>query len=247
MRTTRLYYPETLTCGTSIELGKTASAHLVRVLRAREGYPVILFNGNGFQYNGELIDASPQKSRIKILSEQAVNRESPLKITLIQGIARNDRMELCLQKATELGVYRIIPVICNRSNLKLNKDRMQKKLTHWQNVISSACEQSGRNFIPHIEPPQNLADYISITDESSYNFFLHPQTNDTLKSFQQQLKTPITTVSILIGPEGGLNNDEVQQLTDRRWRGIKMGPRILRTETAGPAAITALQLISGDF
>ncbi len=247
MRKTRLYYPDVLHCNTDVQLNNTASAHLSRVLRARAGFPVILFNGNGKQYNAEVMDTNPRKITVHIISEQVITRESPLKITLIQGISRNDRMETCLQKATELGVHQLFPVICERSNFKLDEQRLKKKLSHWQQVVIGACEQSGRNTIPPVQPLQTLTEYLNAPVDNQYRFFLHPDAEQKLKSFQTQISTPPSGVSILIGPEGGLDEQEIHLLTQNHWQGIKMGPRILRTETAGPAAIALLQLLGGDF
>jgi len=247
MRKTRLYYPDTLSCDTDVQLNNTASTHLVRVLRARAGFPVILFNGNGKQYNAEVMDANPRKTTVHIINEQIISRESPLKITLIQGISRNDRMEICLQKATELGVHQIFPVTCERSSLKLDNHRQQKKQSHWQQIVISACEQSGRNTIPPVQPLQTLTEYLNRPFDSQHRFFLHPDASQNLKSFQIQIATPPADVNILIGPEGGLDEQEIHLLTKNHWQGIKMGPRVLRTETAGPAAIALLQLLGGDF
>jgi len=137
MRKIRLYYPDILHCNTDVQLNNTTSTHLVRVLRIKPGFPVILFNGNGKQYNAEVMDTHSRKTTVHIINEQTITRESPLKITMIQGISRNDRMEICLQKATELGIHQIFPVICERSNVKLAKHRLQKK----QYSLATGCNQ----------------------------------------------------------------------------------------------------------
>ncbi len=248
MRIIRLFYPDNLQCNTHIQLDKSSSAHLVRVLRTKPGTPITLFNGNGKQYQCKTLDTDPRKTAIEVLAEQVINRESPLKISLIQGVSRNDRMELCIQKATELGVHQIIPVICERSNFKLVKNQQLKKLSHWKNVATSACEQSGRNTIPTIEPIQTLTTYLKKTSDNQLKICLNPDTGQSLKTLNSDIADfNKVMLSILIGPEGGLSEQENNFLRELNWNSIKMGPRVLRTETAGPAVIAALQMLWGDF
>ena len=250
MRTTRLYHPDELRCDERVRLGSMASAHLVRVLRAKTGYPIILFNGNGRQYRAELIDANPRKALVHIIEEQLAERESPLKVTLVQGISRNDRMEVCLQKATELGVHQLAPVVCERSNVKLTAERQKKKQAHWQSVIISACEQSGRNTLPAVTNLQTFHDYLDTAPASRNKLFLHPDADDDLASLRldgDSNNSDEKNITVLIGPEGGLSQQEIDALVARQWQGVRMGPRILRTETAGPAVIAVLQYIAGDF
>lgn len=245
MRITRLYYHDTLTVNTRIELDSTASAHLVRVLRARPGTQIILFNGNGKQYLAQTCNSDPRKTSVEIISEEIINRESPISIRLVQGISRNDRMELCIQKATELGADRIIPVQCKRSNLKLNDDRLKKKQIHWQNVAISACEQSGRNSIPDVEQIQSLSTCLKTTENQPNKLFLDPEADMSLHDVQ--LNKADTQITVFIGPEGGIDSNEIYLLKETGWTGVKTGPRIMRTETAGPAVIAALQTLYGDF
>ncbi len=157
-------------------------------------------------------------------------------------------MELAIQKATELGVHKITPVTCERSNFRLDKKRQLRKLLHWQGIATSACEQSGRNIIPPIEALQTLADYTETKVSNQQNIFLYPDAQLSLKTLKLNSDNFSNQIlSILIGPEGGLSTQEVGHLQQLHWQPVKMGPRILRTETAGPAAIAALQALWGDF
>ncbi len=248
MRITRLFYPDNLECNTHIHLDKGASSHLIRVLRTKPGTNVILFNGNGKQYCGKTLDTNQKKLTIEVLTEQIINRESPLKISLIQGVSRNDRMDFCIQKATELGVHQIIPVICERSNFRSVKNRQLKKLSHWQSIATSACEQSERNIIPTIEPLQTLTTYLEKEIPHKLKLFLNPDAERSLKTLNPDIeKINHKMLSILVGPEGGLSGQEINFLRKLSWNDIKIGPRVLRTETAGPAIIASLQMLWGDF
>lgn len=243
MRITRLYHPEILCCGETIQLDSSASNHLVRVLRSRAGSDVILFNGDGFDYRCRTIDTDPKQTSVTVESKVQTNNESNLYITLIQGLSRQDRMEATIQKSVELGVNRIIPVICQRSNSRLPKEKQVKKLLHWRKVAISACEQSGRSSIPAITEITSLNDLASLLNHDTLKLMLDPQAEISLKDvcFKQQ------EIELFIGPEGGLNEDESAYLKENKFDGIRFGPRILRTETAGPAAISALQTLWGDF
>ncbi len=247
MRISRIYYSGELKDKQRVQLDSSASAHLVRVLRIKAGTDIILFNGNGNDYHCQTLDENVRNLDVEIKSCQPNQTESPLNITLVQGISKSHRMEFCIQKATELGVQKIVPVICQRSNIRFDQKRIQKKLTHWQNVAISACEQSGRATIPEVTPLQTLTDYLLsnsrhnclfMTPDAKYDF----QTNQLHQSVS---KDPF--ISLLIGPEGGFNQSETELLKSSQWQAIKMGPRILRTETAGPAAIAVMQSLWGDF
>jgi len=249
MRVTRFFYSGSLKTGTKIQLNSQSSTHLIRVLRTKAKTPIILFNGLGNEYQCQTLDTNPRKTAIEVLTEVPVNKESPLKITLLQGISRKDRMELCIQKSTELGVFKIIPLICERSNIKQDKTQLDKKHLHWQQVAISACEQSGRCTIPDISAIQTLDNYLQ--QETNNNckktskIFLDPDATKMLKTLDASLKD--NSIFVLIGPEGGLSENELSSLKQHNWTGIQLGPRILRTETAGPAVVTALQLLYGDF
>ena len=243
MRITRLYHPTPLTCGETTHLDTDASNHLIRVLRTKIGATVVLFNGDGFDYSGRVQNIDAKKTSVLVESKIEVSNESNLSITLIQGLSRNDRMETTIQKSVELGVNKIIPLLSQRSNAKLPKEKQIKKLAHWRKVAISACEQSGRSQIPTITAIQSLHDLHAELDPDALKIILNPESGNSLKdiAFKQQ------AIEILIGPEGGLNNEEVLQLEDKGFKNICFGPRVLRTETAGPAVISALQMLWGDF
>ncbi|MDT8281279.1 MAG: 16S rRNA (uracil(1498)-N(3))-methyltransferase [Gammaproteobacteria bacterium] len=243
MRLTRLYYPEVLSCSSTIQLDSNASNHLIRVLRTREGSTVILFNGDGFDYSCKTLDNNAKTTRVCVESKTHTDNESNLFITLIQGLSRQDRMEATIQKSVELGVTKIIPVICQRSNNKLTHDKKIKKIDHWQKVAISACEQSGRSIIPEITHISSLNELHLRLEPLAQKINLNPDAKTSLKDMnhEQQIK------EVFIGPEGGLNAEEIDILKQMDFTDIRFGPRILRTETAGPAVISAIQTLWGDL
>jgi len=243
VRITRLYHPENLLCGETTQLNADTSSHLIRVLRTKIDSPVILFNGDGFDYYCKTLNNNTKKTLLSIESKIESNKESNLNITLIQGLSRQNRMELTIQKSVELGVNKIIPVICKRSNTKSTKDKLIKKLAHWRKVAISACEQSGRNIIPEITETVALDNINLVLNKNALKLVLNPETNDSLKkvNFKQQ------AIEVFIGPEGGLTEEEIALLQNNQFNNICFGPRILRTETAGPAVISALQMLWGDY
>ena len=243
MRITRLYHPGTLHCGSTTQLDKNTSSHLVRVLRTKIKSPVVLFNGDGYDYSCLTLDDNHNKTLLSIESKAKTNTESNLSITLIQGLSRQDRMETTIQKSVELGVTKIIPVLCQRSNTRLTEEKKIRKLEHWRNVAISACEQSGRSIIPEISDISPFSHIKSLLDSAALKIMLNPEASSSLKNtvFNGQ------TIEVFIGPEGGLDEDEIAFLHEHQFTNNSFGPRILRTETAGPAVISALQLLWGDF
>lgn len=248
MRITRLYHAAELNCGDTTQLNAETSSHLIRVLRSKTGSAVILFNGDGFDYLCKTLDENSRKTLLSIDSKIPLNNESNLDITLIQGISRNDRLETSIQKSIELGVNSIMPVICQRSNTKVPRDKMQRKTDHWQKVAISACEQSGRGIIPKINDIISLHDISQHLKDDALKITLNPDAKFSLKELSlKQAENPSLSIQIFIGPEGGLSTDEIDWLQKNNFTDICFGPRILRTETAGPAVISALQLLWGDF
>ena len=237
----RLYQTTSLEPEQLISLDKNPSHHLIRVLRARKGTEVTLFNGDGYEYLANLVDDSPKHCQLQIKQKIIIDNESPLKITLLQGISRSDRMDSCIQKSIELGVHSIIPVLCQRTGVNLKGERADKKLQHWEQIAVSACEQSGRCVIPSIQPISSFAEAIQL--EEPNKLILEPGSN---QSFNSLLK-PEKQVCILIGPEGGFTADEIQQANEKNYISVSLGPRILRTETAGPACIAIAQTLWGDL
>ena len=243
MRITRLYHRESLHCGETAQLDVNASNHLIRVLRSKPGTAVILFNGDGYDYLCKTVGTDPKMTSLVIESRTRINTESSISITLIQGLSRQDRMETTIQKSVELGVNRIIPLICQRSNYRLTKEKETKKLEHWRKVAISACEQSGRSCIPAITEIITLKALPPLLEHDALKLNLDPAANDSLRESNYSH----TGIEIFIGPEGGLNNDETDVLKRNGFNSIRFGPRILRTETAGPAVISAVQTLWGDL
>lgn len=243
MRITRLYHPAELHCGETTQLDSNASSHLIRVLRSKPDTPIILFNGDGFDYHCKTLDDNAKKTLVAVEQKIPTDNESNLSITLIQGLSRQDRMETTIQKSVELGVNKIIPVICQRSNSRLANDKKSKKLAHWKKVAISACEQSGRSFIPEITEIVSLNEITPLLKNQAQKFNLNPETSLSLK----EINNSEPCIELFIGPEGGLNEKETAFLKDNYFTDIRFGPRILRTETAGPAVISALQMLWGDF
>ncbi len=229
-------------------LSRESSNHLIRVLRTIGDTPITVCNGDGFEYQCRTLDDDGNNTRVLVESKIQLNTESNLNLTLIQGLSRNDRMETTIQKSVELGVNKIIPVICQRSNIKSSKDKLQKKLDHWRKIAISACEQSHRNRIPDISNIVLLNDLTQHLSQDSIKIILNPTAKESLKDIKNKYhELPHDAMSVFIGPEGGLNNDEIELLKSVAFTGITFGPRILRTETAGPAVISALQMLWGDY
>ena len=238
----RLYHSSALNLETTITLDKKASHHLIRVLREKKGSELTLFNGDGYAYLAELIEENSKHCQVHVKAKTKVDNESPLSITLLQGISRGDRMDTCIQKSTELGIHTIIPVLCQKTGTSLKGERAEKKLNHWQQIAISACEQSGRCLIPEVKPVINFTQAIQ-NIHSDNKIILAPGADDTLNS----IPPPKNSINILIGPEGGFTDEEVQLATNNDFISISLGPRILRTETAGPACIAIAQTLWGDL
>ena len=242
MRLTRSFVELPLRMGDTVVLPEDAAAHLVRVLRLQPGDACVLFNGDGCDYDARIVAAGKRDARAEITGARRIDNESPLRITLLQGIARGEKMDWILQKATELGVARILPVDSERSEVKLDAQRAAKRLAHWREVVVSACEQSGRAIVPEVLPPQPLAQGAALRE--GRGFILDPFAGDTLASLQGG---ELRACTLAIGPEGGWSPRDREQLVAAGHEGLRLGPRVLRTETAGIAAIAALQALCGDL
>lgn len=244
MRLTRVHVDAPLSAGTQVALPEDAATHLARVLRLRQGDACVLFNGDGHDYDAQLVGIGKREVLAQVSGARLVDNESPLHITLLQGIARGEKMDLILQKATELGVAAMLPVDSERSEVRLSGERLHKRLTHWRGVVVSACEQSGRARVPQVAQPQALLAAAAALPADALCLLLDPQGTHALKS----LSPPASgQVVIAIGPEGGWSPRDRQALETQRFQGLRLGPRVLRTETAGLAAIAALQAQLGDL
>ncbi|MBL1259944.1 MAG: 16S rRNA (uracil(1498)-N(3))-methyltransferase [Thiotrichaceae bacterium] len=239
----RIFTTTSLATHAEITLEGNAATHVGRVLRLKAGDKITLFNGLGGEYSATLIAIERQIVRAQIGTFTTREAESPLQITLAQGISRGERMDYTLQKSVELGVHRIIPLTTERCGVKLDEKRAAKRLQHWQGVIISACEQCGRNRIPEILPITPLARWLGENHTKTQPFVLHHRATHSLR----QLPPPSGPISLLIGPEGGLSDSEIKRASQSGFKGIQLGPRILRTETAGIAALAALQTHWGDL
>ena len=242
MRLTRSHIDQSLKVGSDIALPEDVAAHLLRVLRLEIGDACVLFNGDGHDYDARIVHLGKRDARAEIVGARRIDNESPLRITLLQGIARGEKMDWILQKATELGVARILPVMSDRSEVKLDAQRAEKRLAHWRGIVISACEQSGRATLPEVAAPQTLAQ--AAATRAGRGFILDPFADNTLSSLRD---TPLRECTIAIGPEGGWSPRDREQLVAAGYEGLRLGPRVLRTETAGIAAIAALQALCGDL
>ncbi|MEN1972702.1 16S rRNA (uracil(1498)-N(3))-methyltransferase [Luteimonas sp. MJ204] len=244
MRQNREYVDGSLTVGARLALPEAAAAHLLRVLRLGVGDECVLFNGDGFDYDCRITAAGKRGGEVDVLSKRAVDKESPLRITLLQGVARGEKMDWILQKATELGVAAFVPVNSDRTEVRLDDARAAKRLAHWRAVVAAACGQSGRASVPAVEPPLALARALDTLPGEALRLTLDPAAADSVRG----LAAPGTgSVVVAIGPEGGWSPRDRAILAAAGFQGLRLGPRILRTETAGIAAISALQAAFGDL
>ncbi|MBB4130570.1 16S rRNA (uracil(1498)-N(3))-methyltransferase [Xanthomonas sp. 3075] len=244
MRLTRSHVAQALQCDQEVLLPEESANHLLRVLRLREGDACILFNGDGSDYHARITLAGKREARALVERAERLCNESPLRITLIQGIARGEKMDLILQKATELGVAAIVPVNAERTEVKLDPARMEKRVAHWRSVVVSACEQSGRACVPTVAAPAGLQDAAQASDPKALRLTLDPHGEHRLGTLPAGTQQHLT---VAIGPEGGWSPRDRAILAEAGFSGLQLGPRILRTETAGLAAIAALQARFGDL
>jgi 16S rRNA (uracil1498-N3)-methyltransferase len=242
MRIPRIYHSSKLTTNSEIVLDDEAASHIGRVLRMKADQPLILFDGTGGEYNAVITIAGKKNVSVKVLDFDPRSSESPLTIHLGQGISRGDKMDFTIQKAVELGVTQITPLFSERCGVKLSGERLDKKWQQWQKIVISACEQCGRNTVPVVHKPVSLDSWMQqSTNELKIN--LHPRANDSIKT----LTPPKSGIRLLIGPEGGLSDQEIDRTVTAGFTEVVLGPRILRTETAGLTVIGALQLQFGDL
>lgn len=246
MRLTRVHVDMPLAVGLSLALPADAARYLQRVLRLQAGDACVLFNGDGCDHDARITHAGKRELRVEILATRRIDNESPLHITLLQGLARGEKMDLILQKATELGVRTIVPVQSQRSEVKLDGARAQRRVAHWHGVLASACAQSGRARLPEISAPQPLATAVTALPEGGTRLLLDPDGRLTVAATGIG-KTLPTSVALAVGPEGGWSPRDRECLQAAGFQGLRLGPRVLRTETAGLAAIAALQALHGDL
>lgn len=244
MRLTRVPVDAPLAPGARVALPEEAAAHLQRVLRLQAGDACVLFNGDGNDYEARLVAAGKRGQEADIVAVRpAAAGESPLRIALLQGIARGEKMDWILQKATELGVAAILPVSSERSEVRLDAARAAKRLAHWRGIVASACGQSGRGVLPPVSAPLPLAQALAESALPQARYLLDPEAAASIAT----MAAPGAACVLAVGPEGGWSPRDRAQLEGAGFAGLRLGPRILRTETAGIAAIAALQARFGDL
>jgi 16S rRNA (uracil1498-N3)-methyltransferase len=243
VRLTRVYTEEALESGKRCLITGSAANHMMRVLRLGIGSTVTLFNGIGGEYAARIESLQRNTVTVKVSARAATERESPLAVTLAQGVSRGERMDWVVQKATELGVRRIAPLFTERSVVRLDTRQAQKKSQHWRGIAVAACEQCGRNRLPELATPMALADFLaSDAPGDALRLLLSPAGKLRIGALQ-----PVEKITLLIGPEGGLTPDEKAAAIAGGFVEVQLGPRVLRTETAAIAALAALQHAFGDL
>ncbi|UCV27895.1 16S rRNA (uracil(1498)-N(3))-methyltransferase [Ferribacterium limneticum] len=242
MNSPRFYCREALSPGAHVELPEPVARHAVRVLRLPPGAPMVLFDGRGGEYPAHIERIERDRVFAVLGAWREIERESPLSITLVQALQAGDKMDFTIQKAVELGVRDIVPVESRRSVIRLAGDRAAKRVAHWQGVAASACEQCGRNQVPLVAPLEKLENWLARPANGVLRLMLAPDAEASFASIQ-----PVGQVQLLIGAEGGLDPQEVLAAKQAGFQAVRMGPRVLRTETAGLAALAAMQALWGDF
>ncbi|OGT56174.1 MAG: 16S rRNA (uracil(1498)-N(3))-methyltransferase [Gammaproteobacteria bacterium RIFCSPHIGHO2_12_FULL_43_28] len=243
MPITRIFQAVPMSEQATIELDEKASHHVMRVMRAKVGDPLTLFNGEGGEYHAIITELNKKSITVQLLQFEAREIESPIHIHLGQGIAKGEKMDFVVQKAVELGVFAITALITERSNVRLDQEREIKKVSHWESIVVSACEQSGRNCLPKIAAPKTLAAWLTAL-KADRAYVLSPHVHETLA--HEKLPQG-STIALLIGPEGGLSPAEMEVAFANGFKPLNLGPRVLRTETATIAAMTAMQCRYGDM
>jgi 16S rRNA (uracil1498-N3)-methyltransferase len=243
MRIPRLYVPEVTASGEVVMVTGQTAHHVMQVLRLRPGASIRLFNGHGPEWDAVLLESKRSEICLEVGTPVEAIAASTLSITLAQGIARNDRMDFILQKAVELGVSSIQPLWMQRCQSRIRDARLEKRMQHWQGVIISACEQCGRSTLAELYNPENYTGWISKLNPSSLGLMLQPESTQVLND----LPPPERDIVALVGPEGGLTPEEQRLAEISGFTGIRLGQRILRTETAALSALAGMHTLWGDF
>lgn len=238
----RFYLDQPLACGARFSLPPGPARHAARALRLAAGDAITLFDGRGGEYAARIERIQRDEVAVSVGAFTAVERESCLRIVLAQGISSGERMDYTFQKAVELGVAAIQPIAAKRSVVKLAGERSERRVAHWQAVVAAACEQCGRNRVPPVAAPLSLADWLA-TPRAGRLLFLSPSAATRLAD----LPAPTATDCLVAGPEGGFEADELAALAAVDAISVRLGPRVLRTETAALAALAAMQTLWGDF
>ena len=243
MRLTRVHVDADLATGERVLVTGAAANHIMRVLRLRAGDALTVFNGRGGEFGGAIEEFRKDSVLVGLNEARAMERESPLALTLAQGVSRGERMDWILQKSTELGASRIVPVLTERSVVRLDAKQAERKLHHWRGIAVAACEQSGRNRVPEVAAPVGFHDFLGSAGAEATRLLLSPGGELGI----EDLRDVGSGVTVLIGPEGGLTEVEQESALRAGFTPVRMGPRILRTETAAIAALTIIQQKFGDL
>ncbi len=239
----RFHCPFPLAPGAQVELPEQAAHHAMKVLRMQAGDSVILFDGQGGEWLAEILGAG-RTARVVLREFNDRDSESPLDITLVQALPSGDKMDWVVEKCVELGVTTIQPVAAKRSVIRLSAERMARRVAHWNGIASAACEQCGRNRVPIVAPVLDLPQYLAkAMAQNARRLLLAPEGSTAL----QALGKPLEPVIVMVGPEGGWEEGEMQAAHAARFTAVRLGPRVLRTETAGAAVLAAMQAVWGDF
>jgi len=236
----RFFHDGPLAAGAEVELIERAARH-AGVLRLRADDRIDLFNGEGGEYGCVISRMTRESTRARVAAWRNIERESGMDITLAQGLSAGDRMDYAVQKATELGVRAIRPLATERSVVRLSDERADRRLAHWRNIVAAACEQCGRNRLPEVHPVVSLGEFLAAADAGAQRLLLTPSGTARLRDL-----ATADRVVVVIGPEGGLTDEEEQRTLRAGYAGVRFGPRVLRTETAPLAVIAALQSTRGD-
>jgi 16S rRNA (uracil1498-N3)-methyltransferase len=242
MRQHRIYSSEPLRTGTRVTIAGDAAMHVTKVLRLRPGDALVVFDGSGADYEAEIETLGRDRVTVLVGAGRMLDAESPLAITLLQGVCRGQRMDTVVQKATELGVARIEPVLASRSVVRIAGDQAGRKQEHWQRIAIAAAEQSGRSRVPAVAEPRRLEEALPALTAPSARYLLDPD-----GAALRDLPPPASPLVLLVGPEGGLTGEERRLAGGFGFRAVRFGPRIMRTETAPLAALAILQYLAGDL
>lgn len=242
----RFYHSKPINLNETIVMDDFASHHALKVMRLKNNDQLILFNGDGSDYTGQVINISKHQVKVSIKSKKSIRSESNLRVILLQALTSSEKMDLIIQKTTELGISEIQPIVCERGIVKIKKEKIEKKLSHWRQVAIAACEQCGRAKIPKIHEPENIIKYLEKIMESDKDtkIILSPEASKSLDNTASNVKEGI---KVLIGPEGDFTKQELDYSIQKGFSPIKIGPRILRTETAPICILSILQYKYGDI
>jgi 16S rRNA (uracil1498-N3)-methyltransferase len=244
MRLTRVYVDAPVVAGKRLVVAGSAANHIARVLRLRSGDALTVFDGSGGEFGAHVEEFRKEAVVVSVEEHRALDRESPLSLTLAQGVSRGERMDWIIQKATELGASRIVPVFTKRSVVRLDDKQAERKLQHWRAIAVSACEQCGRNRLPDVGTPVDFFDVLPPGFSAGETRLLLSPTGDLRID---DLKEVAKGITVLIGPEGGLEDVEHEAAIAAGFKAVRIGPRVLRTETAAIAALTIIQRYFGDL